>query len=608
MSLPEWSDDSKPVQLVAFEDGGRGGRPHLVVQEDAKRALLKAAGTGPVRVVSVCGVYRSGKSLLLNLLAGTQGSRVSFAVGDSVKACTAGIWARASKSAPGAGGGVCLLLDCEGTCNTSRDKNHDARLFALAVLLSSFLVFNSRGVIDERAVQGLAVAASLAEHIHRQHKEAAGGVLPSPDFVWVLRDFTLALENTAGVPISEQEYLEQSLSEPRGTAPPGSDERHADLRDAREKIKELFPRRQCACLVRPVDEEEQLQRLSELPLSAFRPKFTKQMDELRRMVLGGCQPLKSISGQVATCGAFIALAEAHVEAMNSGGVPQLGSAWQQVSRQECGRAVDEALRVFSAATMQVLGMLPCSDEDLQEVLQRGETQARQKFQEVALGDPAARAEHEAELTNSLAESRARLQRDNLEAAIRENESWLRARCTAQLDPVLQDYRSRFEASSSGLPADVCSEAEKKVEGICKDIHAAYQTAAMGPQEARDGPWGTVFEKRMEAAKREFETWRGKAAKTSEADANARRAAAEERQRLEAESKALTAKADQEIEESKARTAKREQERRTGEDGVQNWDAADLATADPAKVELQEKGGQAGKSKGDQQQKKCCAVQ
>ena len=53
----------------------------LVVTEEARTYLSQVSGT--VGVVAVAGVYRTGKSYILNQLAGTTGS--GFGVGNSVQ-------------------------------------------------------------------------------------------------------------------------------------------------------------------------------------------------------------------------------------------------------------------------------------------------------------------------------------------------------------------------------------------------------------------------------------------------------------------------------------------------------------------------------------------
>ena len=92
-----------------------------------------------------------------------------------------------------------LVLDTEGLGALDEDSNHDVRIFSLAILLSSFFIYNSVGSIDENALQQLSLVINLTKHIQIK----AGGVKEEtdpeeyaqyfPSFMWVVRDFTLQL-------------------------------------------------------------------------------------------------------------------------------------------------------------------------------------------------------------------------------------------------------------------------------------------------------------------------------------------------------------------------------------------------------------------------------
>jgi hypothetical protein len=43
-------------------------------------------------------------------------------------------------------------MDTEGTESTNRSAEHDAKVFALALLLSSLFIFNSAGAINELSI------------------------------------------------------------------------------------------------------------------------------------------------------------------------------------------------------------------------------------------------------------------------------------------------------------------------------------------------------------------------------------------------------------------------------------------------------------------------
>jgi hypothetical protein len=45
-----------------------------------------------------------------------------------------------------------LIMDTEGLGALDEDSNHDVRIFSLAILLSSYFIYNSVGSIDENAL------------------------------------------------------------------------------------------------------------------------------------------------------------------------------------------------------------------------------------------------------------------------------------------------------------------------------------------------------------------------------------------------------------------------------------------------------------------------
>ena len=153
-----------------------------------------------------------------------------------------------------------LLLDTEGLGGLEADASYDLRVFSLATLLCSTLVYNSLGTIDETAISSLSFVAQLTRHIRinpahtgvdgegggggddDEHDEEADAELEAtqfgryfPTFTWVLRDFALDLCDERGDPISPDEYLEQSL---RPQA--GFDEATSERNRIREMLTAFF--------------------------------------------------------------------------------------------------------------------------------------------------------------------------------------------------------------------------------------------------------------------------------------------------------------------------------------------------------------------------------
>ena len=50
-----------------------------------------------------------------------------------------------------------IVLDTEGTDATDQHENYDTKIFMLGMLLSSCLIYNSVGAIDEKAIQNLSL-------------------------------------------------------------------------------------------------------------------------------------------------------------------------------------------------------------------------------------------------------------------------------------------------------------------------------------------------------------------------------------------------------------------------------------------------------------------
>jgi len=95
----------------------------------------------PVAVVAVAGMYRTGKSYLLNKVILNR--QRGFEVGPTINPCTKGIWIYCvpieTLDAEGNKVNV-VVIDTEGLGALDEDSNHDNKIFSLALLASSVFI------------------------------------------------------------------------------------------------------------------------------------------------------------------------------------------------------------------------------------------------------------------------------------------------------------------------------------------------------------------------------------------------------------------------------------------------------------------------------------
>jgi hypothetical protein len=166
-----------------------------------------------------------GKSYLLNkIILQNEGNQTGFGVGPTINPCTKGlwVWSKPIITKYKEKDLKVLVIDSEGIGALNEDANHDTRIFLLALLLSSYFIYNSMGTIDETALQNISVIVNLSKEIQIKERELTTDTdeIPKyfPSFLWVVRDFTLRLVNNMGDQINSKEYLEKALELQKGAS------------------------------------------------------------------------------------------------------------------------------------------------------------------------------------------------------------------------------------------------------------------------------------------------------------------------------------------------------------------------------------------------------
>ena len=192
-------------------------------------------------------------------------------------------------------------------------------------------------MVDEAAIDRLFLVGELTKHIALSEKKSSEAELSQffPPFMWVLRDFSLRLERD-GREITPREYLDDALGDR-----PGTSTRVRSRNDIRRAFRTLFRDRSCATLVRPVHEEEDLRKLSQLDRSHLRPEFVTQLEALFANVFSSAGT-KRIFGDIVTGSMLASLVHNYVAAINGGAVPDLRKSYEYMVEESLRHAFDVA--------------------------------------------------------------------------------------------------------------------------------------------------------------------------------------------------------------------------------------------------------------------------
>lgn len=87
-------------------------------------------------------------------------------------------------------------------------------------------------------------------------------------------------------------------------------------------------------MVRPSEEESDLQNLQSLPDEALRPEFRKQLSDLRSKIFKKVKP-KTLNSRLITGEMLLELCYSYADAINGGDVPSIQNAWTYVCQNEC---------------------------------------------------------------------------------------------------------------------------------------------------------------------------------------------------------------------------------------------------------------------------------
>ncbi|XP_051855994.1 guanylate-binding protein 4-like isoform X3 [Antechinus flavipes] len=466
-----------PICLVENIDGELKLNPHAL--------QILTSITKPVVVVAITGQHCTGKSYLMKRLAG---SNPFFSLGSTVQSETKGIWMwcvpHCSKLDH-----VLVLLDTEGLGDVEKaDSKNDSWIFALAVLLSSTLVYNSMNTINQQALEQMQYVTELTKLIKvksspnaAREEESEEFVGFFPDFVWTVRDFTQELK-ADGCPITSDQYLENALKLSHDMSPrslplllPSNSQGDREITDkngrvemanlSRECIRKFFPKRNCFIFHRPTEDKSLLACLQHVPDRQLEPSFRNQIDRFCYYILSNAKP-KTLSGVIMINGRRLGkLLETYVRAISSGDVPCLENAVLSLAQTENPAAVQKAAKHYMKQMALKVDLPTETFWDLLSVHTECEKEALSIFMKHSFKDE--NLKYQNELVQILETKK--------ESFIHQNEELSTEYCQTQLEYLLQSLREAISKGTFSVPGGY-NRFKKKREEI---INNYYQMPRKG---------------------------------------------------------------------------------------------------------------------------------
>jgi len=227
-----------------------------------------------------------------------------------------------------------FFIDTEGLGAYDEEINHDSKIFLVAVLISSLFILNSFGNIDENSINTLSFILNISKTIKLTQNNYDASTNPEelaayfPSLLWLLRDFSLKLEDSQGNTITAKQYLENALQLQKG---------FSDAVEEKNKVRKLitsyFKERDCFSMVRPVENEKDLQNLQTLEDSEIRKEFLEQAHMLRNKVFKKVKP-KIFNNKILSGSMLIELLENILDSINKGAVPIIENSWKYMLHNE----------------------------------------------------------------------------------------------------------------------------------------------------------------------------------------------------------------------------------------------------------------------------------
>ncbi|AQK62344.1 Guanylate-binding family protein [Zea mays] len=331
-------------------------RAFPIVEPDHRHTKLRLSEQGleairrietPIAVVGVIGPYRSGKSFLLNQLLSLSCDK-GFGVGHMRDTKTKGIWIWGTPVEMDVDGSKVsvLYLDTEGFESVGKSNVYDDRIFALATVLSSVLIYNLPETVREADISRLSFAVEIAEEFYGRVKGQDVAFEPAKLLWLIQRDFL------------QGKSVQQMVNEALQRVP-------NDNGQLKQHYRLMLPHLQRTKLCDMEDKE-------------LEPLYVKRREQLKQLVSSIVKP-KIVQGRTLNGKDFVSFLQQILEALNKGEIPSTGSLVEIFNK----AILDRCLKVYREK-MDSLN-LPVPVDELQKLHEMTNGEARILFDKQHFG-------------------------------------------------------------------------------------------------------------------------------------------------------------------------------------------------------------------------------
>ncbi|PQM40013.1 guanylate-binding protein 4 [Prunus yedoensis var. nudiflora] len=321
--------------------------------------------TTPIAAVAVIGPYRSGKSFLLNQLLSLS-CYEGFGVGHMRDTKTKGIWVWGTPVEMDINGvkTSVFYLDTEGFESVGKSNVYDDRIFALATVMSSVLVYNLAETIREADIARLSFAVELAEEFYGRVKGQDVAFEPAKLLWLIQRDFL------------QGKSVEDMVHEALLHVPNSDGNKNIDMvNQIRDSLAIMGDNSTAFSLPQP---HLQRTKLCDMKDGELDPMYVKKKEQLKQLVASIIRP-KIVQGRPLNGKEFVSFLEQILEALNKGEIPSTGSLVEVFNKgilERCLKLYNERMAKLS---------LPLIEQSLQEYHERSTEEVMKLFEEQHFG-------------------------------------------------------------------------------------------------------------------------------------------------------------------------------------------------------------------------------